>query len=65
MKACPICKTDQYVYPIPFNGLDERVVCACNVCGASTGPYNTEKEAEEAWDTLVGGSKEETNVEKA
>jgi hypothetical protein len=59
LKACPICKTSQYVYVIPFGGEADKLVCACNVCGASTGPCATEEESERQWNTLVGNRRAE------
>jgi hypothetical protein len=59
LRECPICKTGQYVYVIPFDGESDKLVCACNVCGASTGACDTEEEAERQWNILVGNRRAE------
>ena len=52
LEACPICKTDTYVYTYP-SCLPDKVTCGCNVCGASVGPCETEEEAENKWNKLI------------
>lgn len=54
LRACPICKTDMYVYSYPSPVGGDKITCGCNVCGASVGPCETEEEAERKWNKLVG-----------
>lgn len=54
LRECPICETDQYVYVIPFGGESDKLICTCNVCGASTGACDTEEKAKRQWNILVG-----------